>query len=184
MIRFDSLSGCRQRGLSLIELLMALSFVSAVLSAIFVLDNVRVAMEVRNVIHIIASAKDIYRAKPGYKGINNKIAAVMRIVPEGMVKGDVNASSVVLRNRWGGFVDVSADRFWFRDDAVRLTYQAIPSDVCLNLLTATVDLADMISISGIIVKNSLSEPKVVFDVNRSAEACRVSKQVTMVWKTL
>jgi len=172
----------KQQGISLIELLMVLSAISAILSSIFILDNVRSAMEVKSVVNIIASVKDAYHARHTYKGLNNEEAVKFDMVPKNMIKSLPHDKETILRHGWGGDVFLGTGKLRQKDDRMRLTYHAVPSESCLNLLTSTVNIADAIWVAGSLVKNTKIEPLINFDITRSAAACRIQKTVTIIWE--
>jgi hypothetical protein len=171
----------RQKGFSLIELLLVLGVLAILLVAAFVVypqvrDRNRANTEAMNLASIKAAVLNLYASKGGFTGLKNDVANSARVVPATMNGGDYSPTASI-KSTWGEDVTIGAVSTQINIPSVvpgnrsfRIIYAKVPQSICLPMVTAAAGNFFKITVNGtdlIANENGVID----FSPQRAAEAC-------------
>ncbi|MCU1136913.1 MULTISPECIES: type 4 pilus major pilin [Stenotrophomonas] len=145
----------KQKGVTLIELAIALAIIGALVFAIFymvgVVQNKRITSTESQYLNMMsADLRTKFSAQASFAGLNAANLISMNIAPRPMVVG------TTLRSGFSTAVTVApANVNGVADDGFQFTYQ-VPSDNCADFVTASEGAFSRVSIAGTVVKNVAS----------------------------
>ena len=136
----------KSKGFTLIELLIAVGFIAVASAGVYYIYNkVKSSQdantEARNLDAIRAGIKNLYASSNTFgppNAVSNLFVNQARITPDGMrdsaATGTANA---VIKNKFGGNVTIEPDRLGSgTNNAFKITYEAVPGEVCVKLVTS------------------------------------------------
>lgn len=163
----------KNRGFSLIELLLVLGIIAALaITAFMVFPKVSSAnkaqTEINNIYTIKAGINNLFSAVPDYNGLNNELAIQAKIFPEKMIVGPKKAVNI-----FNGEVIVMADTAGWGHVATQnsdfaITYNSIPDAECVKIVSAIAPEFYSITVNGEYIKNKGGE----FNITDLAKACK------------
>lgn len=163
----------RQRGFTLIEILIVIAIAAGMLFGIFIVAN-RIAE--RSAINEFASNMNVlaaetsaaFRAQGNFTGVTPAVLLGMRAPPVTMVRG----TNIV--SPWGT-VGVAPETVASANDGVRFTVNAVPAAACSNLVTAAEGAFSRVLIGAGAVKNmtSVAAPPPVSGIMAPLNAAQV-----------
>lgn len=179
----------REKGFSLLELLLVMGVIAAIIIAAFVIypkvmSHTRVNNELRNISTVLNGIKALYSGSPDLTGFSNSVASKAKILPDNMlVKGNANT----FKNSWQGpfymglssNIKANGNTVW---NAVSISTGGLPSSDCLRLSNElyraySKDL-DFMTVNG----QSAYSGSVAYDLENTAQLCarKESADVVMV----
>lgn len=145
------------KGFSLIELLLVLGVLAILLVAAFVVypqvrDRNQANAEVANLTSIKANLNNLYAPRGGnYAGLTTEVANQARAFPASMNGGTYTASAPITSS-WGGSVTVAATTTAVAGipagRAFSITYNGVPSGVCLGLVSGAATNFQSVTVGG------------------------------------
>lgn len=160
----------RQRGVSLLELVLVLGIVGAVLGGIFLLarfveDRRQVTAQIRNA-ESISSGLFRLAASGLPEDLDAGMAARMGVFPESMVSPQGKVST-----RWGT-VSLRPENAPDGGSAVAILYAGVPSSACVRFVSTAAPGFAQVRVNGAVVKGGRA-----LDLPRTWTACRSSPHV-------
>ena len=136
-------SDTRELGaITVAETLIALGVGATVLAGVFA--GVPALVESRNVSsglsglsQITTSVRATFGSRPSFDGLNTELATNLSGFPRNFISG----SSVI--HPWGGNVEIAGS-----DRVFSVTFTEMPTDGCASIVTASLDIADSVSVGG------------------------------------
>jgi hypothetical protein len=175
------------KGFSLIELLLVLGVLAILLVAAFVVypqvrDRNQANTEVSNLTTIKAGVNNLYAAKGGnYTGLTKGVANQARVFPASMNNGTYTTGQAITSS-WGGDVDVAvntaAQGSYAANRTFTISYTAVPSGVCLPLVSGAAGNFTSIRVGGTTGTGATAGTEVItstgFSPTDAATACSSS----------
>lgn len=168
----------RQRGFTLIEILIVIAIAAGMLFGIFTVAN---RIGERSAINEFSSNMNVlaaetsaaFRAQGHFTGVTVPVLLGMRAPPVTMVSG------TEIRSPWGPVL-VAAETVASTGDGVRFTVNAVPAAACSNLVTAAHGAFSRVLIGGASVKNmtSVAAPAPVSGIMSPLNAAQVGTLCT------
>lgn len=163
----------RQRGFTLIEILLVIALAASILFGIFTVANrigERSAINefATNMNVLAAETSAAFRAQGNFTGVTPDALLGMRAPPVTMVRG------MEIVSPWGP-VHVNAETIASPNDGVRFTVNAVPAAACSNLVTAAEGAFSRVLIGAGAVKNmtSVAAPAPVSGIMAPLNAAQV-----------
>lgn len=176
-----NMSVAKQKGLTLIELLIALVIGAAILFGVFYVAQVvskknKVSEAVQSMNTITADVSGLYQSVGNYAGISGVALINNGKIPASMVSG------TTIQNQFGGTIVPTSISFnGGTNNAVNYAYSNVPKDSCSNLVQALAGTFDRITVGGTVVLNKSTGTLAgtQLNVNSLGTACNATPQVTI-----
>jgi len=175
----------KQRGISIIEVLVFLVVISILLSQALIrvktmLEKSDVERERDNIQQIIRGVYDAFAADNDYQLLvpGARMDSLAGIFPNHIV---FSSAPLLLRNTWGGSIIVI--RLFPGFQMFRITYQNVPARLCVPLINSTLIFAQRVSINGIPYKDTTVSQPLRHDqlgTNTLVDMCSVGDQQPQV----
>lgn len=169
----------RQRGFTLIEILIVIAIAAGMLFGIFTVAN---RIGERSAINEFSSNMNVlaaetsaaFRAQGNFTGVSVPVLLGMRAPPVTMMGGGTPPTTIV--SPWGT-VEVQAETVASAGDGVQFTVNAVPAAACSNLVTAAEGAFSRVLIGTGSVKNmtSVLAPAPVSGIMSPLNAARVGE---------
>lgn len=142
----------RQRGFTLIEILIVIAIAAGMLFGIFTVANrigERSAINelASNLNMMAAETRSAFRAQGTYLGVTPAVLIGMGVPPATIVSGGT------IRSPWDTAIDVQPTRITAPNDAVQFSISGVPSASCAALVTAAEGAFGRVLIGSTVVKN-------------------------------
>lgn len=156
-----------QKGFTLVETLLGMGIIMGLGVGSFMVydhlsNNANVRSEQDHIVHIATQTEKAYSATGSFAGLTTAQAISAKVVPNNMVVGNV------LRSRWGS--DVSVEPVGVdgkANNALKITYDAVPDKACVKLASATAQGAWNIEVNDVSVLDSQK----LLDVSKATNLC-------------
>lgn len=151
MKNFSSINRMKNKGFSLIEILLVIGIIAVLAIAAFIIfpqvqASSRANTEQSNIMTMAAGVKNLFNGR--YAGLTDGIAIDGNIVPASMHDG---ASTIT--SSWGG--DATLAPSGTGNTLFTITYTALPTEVCLKLVPGLVQNFESITLpAGTITRDS------------------------------
>ena len=153
----------KSKGFTLIELLIAVGFIAVASAGVYYIYNkVKSSQdantEARNLDAIRAGIKNLYASSNTYGDpnlITNLFVNQARITPDGMRdSATTGTANDTIKNKFGGTVLIAPTQLGTgaANNAFSITYNAVPGEVCVKLVTSAGAQFDSVSVAGTLVK--------------------------------
>jgi type II secretory pathway pseudopilin PulG len=142
----------KQKGYTLIEMLISFGVISMLIVGIFMMytkvQNSRISnQESQNLATLTVGIKNLYQARPNFTGLAPAVLLQAQVVPENMING----ANIV--NSWTQVVAVAPVAFnGIANAGFSITYLGVPQSACVNLATKAGANYDIVSVGGTAVK--------------------------------
>lgn len=129
----------RNKGFSLLELLLVLGIIAALIIAAFIIfpkvqSAQRVDQEAKNISALQAGVKSLYASMPSYDTLSDDIVIKSKIAPDNMINEDGQ-----LTNSFKGYVSVFGAIISMNSsasDGFQIVYNGVPPAECVKLVSA------------------------------------------------
>lgn len=146
----------KAKGFTMIELLIGIGFIAAASVTVYYIYNKVKSTgdantEGRHLDTLRAGIKNLYQGQVSYAGITHKFVNDARITPEDMrVAGDTTG---IIRNKFGGTVTIApANLNGGTSNAFAITYNKVPGETCIKLVTTAGFQFDSVQVGATTVK--------------------------------
>lgn len=169
----------RNRGFTIVELMIVLAVGVALISAAIALfSTIRANMRANNhksdLVQIISKAQSVFGASNLYGDVTTAIAVGANTFPDGArIPGTATA-----QNRYGGLWSVAPATLVSANDALALTDPNVHSPDCFNLVAAVAPMNRRVSVAGSVVKVLDGN----LDTAAARAACESAQNVAIVWE--
>lgn len=150
----------KNRGFTLVEILLVVGFIAVAGLAVYVTYNKvsssgQANTETRNLSTLQAGVKSLYGGSTNYTGITNAVLNDGRVTPDSMRPIPYTLGATAINNTFGGTVDVIATTLGggTANNGFQITYNRVPGSVCAKLVTTGGTSFDQITVNGATVKN-------------------------------
>lgn len=167
----------KNRGFTLIEILIVLAIGAGILFAIFLAVNkvqskalTKEASESLNL--MVADTRALYRAAGTFAGIAPQVLIDNNVPPSTMVPAPGVAPIV---SPWNTVVDVEVATINTANDAVLFRYNDVPRDDCSNFVQASAGSFNRVTVGAVLVKDaSVAQPLNVATLGAQCAAANFS----------
>lgn len=184
LARKGGFSRVNQKGLTLIELLIALVIGATILFGVFYVAQVvsqksKVSDAVQSMNTIVADTSSLYQSVGNYSGVSASALINNGKIPASMVSG------TTIQNQFGGTITPTAVPFnGGINNAVQYSYTNVPKDSCSSMVQALSGTFDRIVVGGTTVldKGAGTLAGNQLNVNGLGTACGVANVVILFTK--
>lgn len=165
----------RQRGFSLIELIVVVAILGLAAAAIIsrsasTSQSTNIQTESQNLQSIVGKAKSVFAGRPNFNGATTAYMLANGAFPTSMVNGN-NVS-----HSWNGAVTVAPGA---NPTTLDITYAAIPTAACIEFVSSQSRPYVEVTVAGNAVKNGAQ----VADTALTQAACESAATVDVVFNT-
>ena len=170
----------RQRGFTLMEMLLVIAIIGAFVYFMFNLfgesrDSASAIRAANDVASIIADTTDLMAGQPDTTQCTTAIAISNGAIPDQMV-----SSTTTITNSYGGDVTLAAAALaGSANVACELTFEDVPQDDCSRIVRRTAELADRIEVEGTAVKTPGAPDLDIADLGTE---CGAGTTATIGWR--
>lgn len=165
----------KEKGFSLLELLLVLGIIAALIVAAFIVypkvkSSQSVDAEAKNIATIRSGILALYAAQANITGnVTNSVAINANIFPDNMLVKSGGTVTDVL-NSFGGKVTLSTTNWAsFNKIVVNIKYDNVPKDICVKLVTAVGPTMEIVAVGSYWAKNEMAS--VSYSVSNTADVC-------------
>lgn len=171
----------KQRGISLVEVMVALAIGSIVIALSIkpvqsTLANARANDELKELSVVITHMQSMYANRPSFAGatqetfVNNNAFPTSRVSP----------GTTDLVNRWGGPIEITVATIdsGMPNSAIALSYQGVPSLECAAIIPKLDEGVQVVKVNGTVVK----QDRQLSDLAAVGEACQSEKKNEIVYE--
>ena len=163
----------KQKGFSLLELLLVLGIIAALVVGAFIVypkvqASQRAEAESKNIATIQAGVKSLYTSASSYSGLTNTVAVSAKIFPDNMLSGSGTTTVV---NTFKGPVTVAEATTGpsaTAGSSFTITYGDVPAAECTKIVTAA---AGNFYAAGVGTAGNVKAAGGVLDVAKTATQC-------------
>lgn len=149
----------KNRGFTLVEILLVVAFIAVGGLAVYVTYNKvssggQANTEARNLGTLQAGVKGLYGGSSNYTGITNSVLNDGRVTPDSMRAIPYVSGATAINNTFGGTVTVLPITLagGNTNNGFQITYARVPGAVCSKLVTNAEKAFDQITVNGEVVK--------------------------------